>query len=224
MLCLIKAGTLHERNLQTATEMNLKMEERIWQFYLIGTKTRKRRINKGIKLNGSTTTDELRRHIQEYCSLTETDVLAVLDALSHFVGRELGEGRQVHLDGIGYFVPTLTCTEPVTLETKRKSTKVKLKNITFRPDKALRSEIGVLKIKPLKLRNLTKKRLTDDEVKQKVVNYLRKNEFITRSVVQSICGMTRTTATRQIRRLCEENVLVNKGLQKQPIYFLKEKE
>lgn len=66
-----------------------------------------------IKLNGSTTTDELRRHIQEYCSLTETDVLAVLDALSHFVGRELGEGRQVHLDGIGYFVPTLTCTEPV---------------------------------------------------------------------------------------------------------------
>ena len=151
-----------------------------------------------IKLNGSTTTDELRRHIQEYCSL--------------------------HLDGIGYFVPTLTCTEPVTLETKRKSTKVKLKNITFRPDKALRSEIGVLKVKPLKLRNLTKKRLTDDEVKQKVVNYLRKNEFITRSVVQSICGMTRTTATRQIRRLCEENVLVNKGLQKQPIYFLKEKE
>lgn len=47
MLCLMKAGTLHERNLQTATEMNLKMEERIWQFYLIGTKTRKRRINKG---------------------------------------------------------------------------------------------------------------------------------------------------------------------------------
>ncbi len=39
-----------------------------------------------IKMNGSTTTDELRRHIQEYCSLTETDVLAVLDALSHFVG------------------------------------------------------------------------------------------------------------------------------------------
>ena len=72
--------------------------------------------------------------------------------------------------------------EPVTLETKRKSTKVKLKNITFRPDNALRSEIGVLKVMPLKLLNLTKKRLTDDEVKQKVVNYLRKNEFITRCV------------------------------------------
>ena len=79
-----------------------------------------------IRLNGSTDTAALRRFIQEYCSLTETDVSAVLDALSHFMGRELGEGRQVHLDGIGYFRPTLTCTEPVKVDTKRKSTKVKL--------------------------------------------------------------------------------------------------
>ena len=32
-----------------------------------------------IRLNGSTTTDELRRRIQERSSLTETDVSAVLD-------------------------------------------------------------------------------------------------------------------------------------------------
>ena len=177
-----------------------------------------------IRLNGSITTDELRRHIQEYCSLTETDVLAVLDALSHFVGDARSEGRRVHLDGIGYFTPTLTCTEPVTLETKRKSTKVKLKSISFRPDKALRSEIGILKVKPLKLRNLTKKKLTDEEVRQKVVGYLHTHDFITRSDVQGLCGMTRTTAARQVKRLCEENVLVNKGLQKQPVYFLKKTE
>ena len=177
-----------------------------------------------IKLNGNTTTDELRRHIQEYCSLTETDVLAAIESFSHFGGHERGGGRAGALGGRRCVFSIHIRSAPVTLETKRKSTKVKLKNITFRPDKALRSEIGVLKVKPLKLRNLTKKRLTDDEVKQKVVEYLRKNEFITRSVVQSICGMTRTTATRQIRRLCEENVLVNKGLQKQPIYFLKGKE
>ena len=39
-----------------------------------------------IRLNGSTTTDELRRRIQERSSLTETDVSAVLDALSHVIG------------------------------------------------------------------------------------------------------------------------------------------
>ena len=79
-----------------------------------------------IKYNGSTGTDVLRRRIQERCSLTETDVTAVLDALSHIMGQELAEGRQVHLDGIGYFHPCLTTTEPVTVDTKRKVTKVKL--------------------------------------------------------------------------------------------------
>ena len=85
---------------------------------------------------------------------THSVVSAVLDALSHFMGRELGEGRQVHLDGIGYFRPTLTCTEPVKVDTKRKSTKVKLKSITFRPDMALRSEVGNIKVLPLKQRNV----------------------------------------------------------------------
>ena len=52
-----------------------------------------------IRLNGSTSTAELRRRIQERCSLTKTDVSAVLDALSHVMGEDLAEGRQVHLGG-----------------------------------------------------------------------------------------------------------------------------
>lgn len=58
-----------------------------------------------LKYNGSIGTDVLSRRIQERCSLTETDVTAVLDALSHIMGQELANGRQVHLDGIGYFRP-----------------------------------------------------------------------------------------------------------------------
>lgn len=57
-----------------------------------------------ITYNGKVGTDYVRRKIQERCSLTETDVTAVLDALSHVLGQELGDGRQVHLDGIGYFI------------------------------------------------------------------------------------------------------------------------
>ena len=99
-----------------------------------------------IRLNGSTTTDELRRRIQERSSLTETDVSAVLDALSHVMGEDLAEGRQVHLDGIGYFYPVLTSTEPVTAATKRKTTKIKLKGIKFRADQVLKNEIGAIKL------------------------------------------------------------------------------
>lgn len=172
-----------------------------------------------IKLNGSTTTADLRRDIQARCSLSETDVTAVLDALSHSMGQALAEGRQVHLDGIGYFSPTLTCTGPVTIETKRKSTCVKLKGISFRPDKDLRREMGVLKVKSLKLRNLQKKTLTAEEIDKRLKAYFREHDFLTRSTFQDLCAMTRTTAVRYIRQLCEDGKLENRGLLKQPVYY-----
>ena len=96
-----------------------------------------KKLHARITLNGKTETARIGREIQERCLLTETDVKAVLDALSHILGRELGDGRQVHLDGIGYFYPTLKCTEEVTAETKRKNTKVRLKGIRFRADHQL---------------------------------------------------------------------------------------
>ena len=92
-------------------------------------------IHARITLNGKVGTDEIRHKIQARSSLTETDVSAVLDALSHIMGEELAEGRQVHLDGIGYFHPTLKCEEGITMETKRKNEKVKLKGIKFRAAK-----------------------------------------------------------------------------------------
>ncbi len=174
-----------------------------------------------ICFNGSTTTAELRRYIQSACTLTETDVSAVLDAVSHFMGRELNEGRQVHLDGLGYFRPVLGCNGTVTPETKRKSTMVKLKNIDFRPDKRLLSEVGFIKVKPLKQRNVLRKKLTEEEVDKRLTNFFGTHDFMTRSDFQSLCGMTRTTATRCIRQLCDVGKLENKGKLKQPIYVLK---
>lgn len=91
--------------------------------------------------NGSRSTDELRRDIQARCSLTETDVTAVLDAVSHVMGRELAEGRQVHLDGIGYFRVSLTTIEPVVAATKRKLTKVKMAGVKFRADQKLKMKL-----------------------------------------------------------------------------------
>lgn len=101
----------------------------------------KRTLHPRIRYNGTIGTDLVRQRIQERCSLTETDVTAVLDALSHILGEELADGKQVHLDGIGYFHPCLTSTEPVTIATKRKATKVKLKAIQFRADQALKKRI-----------------------------------------------------------------------------------
>ena len=171
-----------------------------------------------IRLNGSTTTDELRRRIQERSSLTETDVSAVLDALSHVMGEDLAEGRQVHLDGIGYFHPVLTSTEPVTAATKRKTTKIKLKGIKFRADQVLKNEIGAIKVKPLGLNEHSQK-LSDKEIDRRLTSYFSTHQFLTRDKFQVLCGMMRSTAQLHIRLLRSEGKLENVGKLNQPIYI-----
>ena len=74
-------------------------------------KPEEKRFHPRIIANGQIDTKDLRSRIQSRCTLNEVDVTAVLDALSQVMGEELCEGRQVHLDGIGYFYPTLTATE-----------------------------------------------------------------------------------------------------------------
>lgn len=173
-----------------------------------------------IKLNGSTGTDVLRRRIQEHSSLTETNVTAVLDALSHIMGEELAEGRQVHLDGIGYFYPCLTCTGPVTASTKHKLTTVKLKAIKFRADQTLKNEFGPLRVKCLK-GSLEFKRLTNEEIDRRLTNYFKTHQFLRRTDFQELCGMPRSTAMRHLRRLRSEEKLENAGGLMQPIYIPK---
>jgi hypothetical protein len=133
------------------------------------------------------------------------------------MGQELAEGRQVHLDGIGYFHPCLTTTEPVTIGTKRKATKVKLKAIQFRADQTLKNEFGVLKVKSLK-GGLDFTQLTNEEIDLQLTKYFRTHPFMRRYDFQSLCGMARSTAMRHIRRLRDEGKLKNMGGAMQPIY------
>mgnify|MGYP000543389006 CR=1 FL=1 len=176
-----------------------------------------KKLHARITYNGKVGTDYVRRKIQERCSLTETDVTAVLDALSHVLGQELGDGRQVHLDGIGYFHPTLKCIEEVTAETKRKNTKVRLKGIKFRADQVLKNEIGAIKVKPLGLNEHSQK-LSDKEIDRRLTGYFSTHQFLTRESFQVLCGMMRSTAQLHIRLLRSEGKLENVGKLNQPIY------
>lgn len=167
--------------------------------------------------NGKVGTDVLRSIIQKRSSLSESDVSAVLDALSDVMGEELSEGRQVHLDGIGYFYPTLKCTEKITASTPRRNTKIKLKGIQFRADLKLKSSIGPVKAHQSKYANHSSK-LSDTEIDARLKKYFSENQVLTRRAFQSVCHMTRSTATNHLRRLREEGKLENIGSRMQPIY------
>ena len=55
-------------------------------------------------LNGKVGTDKLCRMIHGRSSLSVGDVKNAFEMLAQICGEELREGREVHIEGLGYFV------------------------------------------------------------------------------------------------------------------------
>lgn len=180
-------------------------------------KPEEKRFHPRIIANGQIDTKDLRSRIQSRCTLNEVDVTAVLDALSQVMGEELCEGRQVHLDGIGYFYPTLTATEEIAADTPRRNTKVKLKGIQFRSDQKLKNSVGHIKIKQMK-RIIHSPKLSETDIDSRLRKYFTDHQIMQRSDLQDITGMVRSTAMIHIRRLRTKGKLLNIGIPSQPIY------
>ena len=180
-------------------------------------KPEEKRFHPRIIANGQIDTKDLRSRIQSRCTLNEVDVTAVLDALSQVMGEELCEGRQVHLDGIGYFFPTLTATEEIAADTPRRNTKVKLKGIQFRSDQKLKNSVGHIKIKQMK-RIIHSPKLSETDIDSRLRKYFTDHQIMQRSDFQDITGMVRSTAMIHIRRLRTKGKLLNIGIPSQPIY------
>ena len=180
-------------------------------------KPEEKRFHPRIIANGQIDTKDLRSRIQSRCTLNEVDVTAVLDALSQVMGEELCEGRQVHLDGIGYFYPTLTPTEEIAADTPRRNTKVKLKGIQFRSDQKLKNSVGHIKIKQMK-RIIHSPKLSETDIDSRLRKYFTDHQIMQRSDFQDITGMVRSTAMIHIRRLRTKGKLLNIGIPSQPIY------
>ena len=180
-------------------------------------KPEEKRFHPRIIANGQIDTKDLRSRIQSRCTVNEVDVTAVLDALSQVMGEELCEGRQVHLDGIGYFYPTLTATEEIAADTPRRNTKVKLKGIQFRSDQKLKNSVGHIKIKQMK-RIIHSPKLSETDIDSRLRKYFTDHQIMQRSDFQDITGMVRSTAMIHIRRLRTKGKLLNIGIPSQPIY------
>lgn len=180
-------------------------------------KPEEKRFHPRIIANGQIDTKDLRSRIQSRCTLNEVDVTAVLDALSQVMGEELCEGRQVHLDGIGYFYPTLTATEEIAADTPRRNTKVKLKGIQFRSDQKLKNSVGHIKIKQMK-RIIHSPKLSETDIDSRLRKYFTDHQIMQRSDFQDITGIVRSTAMIHIRRLRTKGKLLNIGIPSQPIY------
>ena len=170
-----------------------------------------------IFLNGKVGTDKLCRMIHGRSSLSVGDVKNAFEMLAQICGEELREGREVHIEGLGYFAPILRSTQKVTRSTKNKWSKMELKTSGFRPDAHRPRELVGAKASRSKYARHSES-LSEVEIDMRLKEYFADHDVMLRYDFQEVCCMTRTTANRHLRRLLEEGKLRNIGKRMQPIY------
>lgn len=113
------------------------------------------------KVSGGTIeTDKLCSKISDRCTLTGSDVKAVIEALVEELSMELIYGRSVQIGDLGIFSASIT-SEVVDTKEALKPRKVRIKSITYLPSVRLKTKMEEAKF--MRLRDFNKMTYGIDE-------------------------------------------------------------
>ena len=178
----------------------------------------KKRYHPRVVSSNRISTDELAEEIQKECSLTITDVKAVLIALGDKLAKHLGDGSKVHLEGIGYFQVNLQCKEEVCSTRSVRSDNVEFKSVSYRADNELKKHLKKQKIQ----RSQTKihsVEMTEEEIDRKLMDYFKTHDALTRSQFEVLCTQVKSTAHRILQKLVKDGKLKNVSTKQHPVYM-----
>jgi len=102
---------------------------------------------------GTVNTEELCYCISDKCSITGSDVKAVIEALIKEIEIQLLAGRSIRLDELGIFSASIT-SDVVSTEDQLKPKKVRIKTVTFLPSVRIKKIMN--KAKFIRLRDFNR--------------------------------------------------------------------
>jgi predicted histone-like DNA-binding protein len=177
---------------------------------------RKKRLHARVVPTGTMTTGHIFKSIQTSSSLTLGDLKGALVAMTEKMKEGLEGGWQIHLEGLGYFQLILTCP-PVRTPNSIRAESVKVKTISFRPEKQLKEYFNTCTIQRVSEKRHSKK-YSEAEMDELLAQYFEKNAYMTVSRFRALCGFTETTATRRLKQLLTVGKLEKVHLYGRPLY------
>ena len=170
--------------------------------------------------------DAIIPHIQQRCTLSKGDIVAVVNELGVELENQLCEGNHFYLPGFGYFSLSLTAPKDVN-PTDSHSQHIQIKKVEFRADQHLKDSLKQnAKFKRSEVKHHSSM-LSDEEVEQLLRDAFRETPYLSRPDFSELTGFTRMTAQRHLDRLVEAGKILKKGSLHFPTYqpttkFMKE--
>lgn len=162
-----------------------------------------------------TTTKELAEYINFACSITESDVVAVLQALGKCVCDELLDGNRVELEHLGTFSLSLTCGNKK-LEDRVTKRDIHVKNILFTPCAEMKEAMRTAEI--VSGGPNPNKQLSDEVIERRLAKYFEGHEYMQRRDFEACCECSRYTATKKLKELVKSGKLRALGAKNSRFY------
>lgn len=159
--------------------------------------------------------------IQNNCSLTKGDVQATLMALRDCMVNELSQGNRFHIPEIGYFSLAVELDMPDDKPMEKvRGDYISVRNIKFRPDAELLGEVKRNARFERSKFSSKSRQYTEDELLDKIKEYLATNNCITRRDLELNFGLRQSTALKCLKHFTEIGILKKEGARNSPVYFL----
>jgi predicted histone-like DNA-binding protein len=162
------------------------------------------------------TTADLAKDINRACSITEADVVAVLQAVGQRISDTLLDGNRVEIDHIGTFRLSLTC------KNKRKedhitSKDIEVSRIVFSPCAELQHTMRGAVI--VSGGPTGTKQLTDAVIEKRLAEFFATHQSIQRSEFERVCECSRYAALAKLKALVKAGKLQVIGKQNTRAYI-----
>jgi|GEM_PF-999888 len=165
------------------------------------------------------TPEKMNEEISEACTLTPSDIDAAMIALGDYLKETLLNGNRLKVKNIGTFNVSLSCSWKDRSGKRREHTKedvitsggkVKVKNIVFTPDPALKAYIQKNAV-CISSGLYPYESPTDEDVERKLTEWFGPHFSITRKEVEWLFGCSRRYAYNLLSRLVGEGRLTAEG-------------
>lgn len=161
--------------------------------------------------------EEICRDLSDACTVTSADIKGVLEALTVYMGRELGYGYSIELDGIGHFSPALR-TRKISVEDGKTRYRVSVDGVNFRCANRLKEMVQEDRPKKIKRENITTG--TIETRKKNMLKYLGKQESINETDYADLNSCTRYRAAKDLKQFLEEGIIRKIGYKTHRMYVL----
>ena len=162
-------------------------------------------------------TNEIAQNIHNRCTLTMSDIKAVLSELHDELVFHLCNGNSVHLEGIGYFRLTLSAPKEIT-PTNMHRQNISIKAVDFRADTPLKQALAEKAVFKRTTHKHHSALLDIYEIDALLVDFFETNQYLTRRRFEQLCDFTPSTAARHLKRLIDEGRLKNTNTKQNPVY------